>query len=152
MNFRGASSIGVTLTTMNPVYTPKEISRQLKMSSASWAVVNSDLVPIINAAIQILESEGVIKRGAWRDRIIVTGGNYLFTISLKLISKDRWVFTISRKIKIFCKIQNKIGDKNKILYFLMFNEKFVTKCLNFLKISLNNIKRFYLNIIKIYKL
>ena len=73
---------------MNPVYTPKEISRQLKMSSASWAVVNSDLVPIINAAIQILESEGVIKRGAWRDRIIVTGGNYIFTIRHKLLSRE----------------------------------------------------------------
>ncbi len=37
--------------------------------------MNSDLVPVLNAAIGILESEGIHKRGAWRDRVIVTGGN-----------------------------------------------------------------------------
>ena len=87
----GASNIGVTLTTMNPVYTPKEIARQLKMSNATWAVTSHDLVPTIKSAVEILEAEGIFKRGAWRDRIIVTGGSFssLFFTRLTFNRKDR---------------------------------------------------------------
>ena len=74
----GASYVGVTSTTMNPAYTPKEIARQLKMSGAKWAVVNHNLVPVIKASIDILEREGIFKRGQWTNRIFVTGGKLSF--------------------------------------------------------------------------
>ena len=72
--YSGASYIGVTTTTMNPAYTPKEIAHQMKMSGATWAVVHHDLVPVMKASVDILEREGVFKRGDWRDRIFVIGG------------------------------------------------------------------------------
>ena len=81
---------------MNPVYTPKEIARQLKMSNATWAVTSHDLVPVIKAAVDILEAEGIFKKGAWRDRIIVTGGLLSFladitnSILKSVIPNQQW--------------------------------------------------------------
>ena len=59
----------MAVTTMNPIYTSTEIARQIKMSKASWAVTNRDLVPVIKDAITKL---GQNPSGPhWRNRIII---------------------------------------------------------------------------------
>lgn len=55
--FAGAASAGVAVTTMNPIYTAKEISRQLAMSKAKFAVTNNDLLPVLKEAIQLLDGK-----------------------------------------------------------------------------------------------
>ena len=67
--FTGAPVVGMTLTTMNPIYTPVEIGKQLKLSKAKWAVTNRELYPKVKEA---LEKLGVAKE--WEGRIIIAGG------------------------------------------------------------------------------
>ena len=55
--FSGASLANVMTTTMNPVYTPREISRQLELSKASAIVTNSELYPIVKQALKLLNNE-----------------------------------------------------------------------------------------------
>jgi len=55
MVFSGAAMVNVPTTTMNPVYTPREIARQLSLSSCSHVVTNSQLCPVIKEAAKILE-------------------------------------------------------------------------------------------------
>ena len=77
--FTGAPAIGVTLTTMNPIYTPVEIGKQLKISKAKWVVTNKELYPKVKEALDKL---GVTKE--WEKRVIIAGGmvtksgDYLF--------------------------------------------------------------------------
>ena len=66
--FSGAASVNIPTTTMNPIYTPFEISRQLKLSLATMAVTNAQLLPIVLEAVKILNNE--VKRNI---KIIVTG-------------------------------------------------------------------------------
>ena len=66
-------------TTMNPIYTSTEIARQLKMSKASWAVTNRDLVPVIKDAITKLGQNPAGEE--WKNRIIIVDkepGKFLF--------------------------------------------------------------------------
>ena len=55
--FSGAASVNVPTTTMNPIYTPFEIARQLKFSLATMAVTNSQLLPMVLEAVKILNEE-----------------------------------------------------------------------------------------------
>ena len=59
----------MAVTTMNPIYTSTEIARQIKMSKASWAVTNRDLVPVIKDAITKLGQDPA--GNEWKNRIIV---------------------------------------------------------------------------------
>ena len=54
---------------MNPIYTSTEIARQLKMSKASWAVTNRELVSVIKDAITKLGQDPA--SDYWKSRIIV---------------------------------------------------------------------------------
>ena len=54
---------------MNPIYTSTEIARQIKMSKASWAVTNRDLVPVIKDAITKLGQNPA--GDEWKNRIII---------------------------------------------------------------------------------
>ncbi len=65
--FTGATSAGMAVTTMNPIYTAREISRQLKMSGATWAITNKAHLPIIKEATASLEDKSI----DWRSRIII---------------------------------------------------------------------------------
>ena len=67
--FTGAPAVGVTLTTMNPIYTPTEIGKQLTISKAKWAVTNKELYPSFKEA---LEKMGVAQK--WEGRVIIAGG------------------------------------------------------------------------------
>jgi hypothetical protein len=60
---------GIAVTTMNPIYTSTEIARQLKMSKASWAVTNRDLVSVIKDAITKLGQNPAGDK--WRNRVII---------------------------------------------------------------------------------
>ena len=53
----GAASVNIPTTTMNPIYTPFEIARQLKFSLATMAVTNSQLLPMVLEAVKILNEE-----------------------------------------------------------------------------------------------
>ena len=66
--FSGAASVNIPTTTMNPIYTPYEIARQLKFSLATMAVTNAQLLPIVLEAVKILNDE--VK---CRIQVIVTG-------------------------------------------------------------------------------
>ena len=66
--FSGAASVNIPTTTMNPIYTPFEIARQLKYSLATMAVTNAQLLPLVLEAVKILNEEE--KR---QIKIIVTG-------------------------------------------------------------------------------
>ena len=55
--FSGAASVNVPTTTMNPIYTPFEIARQLKFSLATMAVTNSQLLPLVLEAVKILNED-----------------------------------------------------------------------------------------------
>ena len=55
--FSGAASVNIPTTTMNPIYTPFEIARQLKFSLATMAVTNSQLLPMLLEAVKILNEE-----------------------------------------------------------------------------------------------
>ena len=59
----------MAVTTMNPIYTSTEIARQLKMSKASWAVTNRDLVPVIKDALTKLGQNPAGEE--WKNRIII---------------------------------------------------------------------------------
>ena len=59
----------MAVTTMNPIYTSTEIARQLKMSKASWAVTNRDLVPVIKDAITKLGQNPA--GDEWKNRVII---------------------------------------------------------------------------------
>ena len=68
--FSGAASVNIPTTTMNPIYTPFEIARQLKFSLATMAVTNSNLLPLVLEAVKILNEETpknvqVIVTGKW---------------------------------------------------------------------------------------
>jgi len=67
--FGAATNAGMAATTMNPIYTSTEIARQLKMSKASWAVTNRDLVPVIKDAITKLGQNPAGEE--WKNRIII---------------------------------------------------------------------------------
>lgn len=62
--------MGVTLTTMNPIYTPTEIVKQLAISNTKWVVTNKELFPKIKEA---LEKMGGAE--SWKGRVIIAGGN-----------------------------------------------------------------------------
>ena len=67
----------MAVTTMNPIYTSTEIARQIKMSKATWAVTDKNLVRVIKEAIEKLGQD--VKD--WKDRIIVIDndpGEFLF--------------------------------------------------------------------------
>ena len=55
--FSGAASVNIPTTTMNPIYTPFEIARQLKFSLATMAVTNSQLLPLVLEAVKILNED-----------------------------------------------------------------------------------------------
>ena len=55
--FSGAASVNIPTTTMNPIYTPFEIARQLKFSLATMAVTNSRLLPLVLEAVKILNED-----------------------------------------------------------------------------------------------
>ena len=57
----------MAVTTMNPIYTSTEISRQLTMSRASWVFTNIELLPVIHESIAKLQNLKV----DWKGRIIV---------------------------------------------------------------------------------
>ena len=74
----------MAVTTMNPIYTSTEIARQIKMSKASWAVTNRDLVPVIKDAITKLGQNPA--GDEWKNRIIIVdkepGKIFIFFLSL----------------------------------------------------------------------
>ena len=65
--FSGVAKAGMAVTTMNPIYTSTEISRQLTMSKASWVFTNTELLPVIHDSIAKLQNSKV----DWNGRIIV---------------------------------------------------------------------------------
>ena len=69
MVFSGASGVGVTVTTLNPIYTAPEIAKQLKLSNATYAVTTKELFPIMKAATDALDSPF-----SWKGRIYIVGG------------------------------------------------------------------------------
>ena len=69
--FSGAASVNVPTTTMNPIYTPFEITRQLKFSKATMAVTNMSLLPVVLEAVTKLYQET-----RQNIRIILTGKKY----------------------------------------------------------------------------
>ena len=73
--FSGCARVGVTLTTLNPIYTPVEIAKQLRMSHAKWAITSKELLPHFTEAIEKLAegNQKVIKQ--WKDKTIIVGGN-----------------------------------------------------------------------------
>ena len=66
--FSGAASVNIPTTTMNPIYTPFEIARQLKYSLATMVVTNSQLLPLVLEAVKILNQEEKCQI-----KVIVTG-------------------------------------------------------------------------------
>ena len=60
--------MGVTLTTLNSIFTPKEVAKQLALSDASWAVTSKNLLPTLLEAIKINGNEEEMK-----DRVLVIG-------------------------------------------------------------------------------
>ena len=82
----------MAVTTMNPIYTSTEIARQLKMSKASWAVTDRQLVGVIKEAIQKLGQT----LDQWKDRIIVVDkepGKQIFNP----VSKKPYIVVFVRK-------------------------------------------------------
>ncbi len=71
--FAGASKIGVTLTTLNPIYTPSEIAKQLKLSKATFAATTPELYPKLKEALDKIEPDKA-KRRKWNNRIVIVGG------------------------------------------------------------------------------
>ncbi|TRY71910.1 hypothetical protein TCAL_00174 [Tigriopus californicus] len=67
--FAGGCGVGVTITTLNPIYTPHEICKQLEMSKACWAVTTKALLPTLEAAF--------VKLGPvdfqWKERVFIVG-------------------------------------------------------------------------------
>jgi acyl-CoA synthetase (AMP-forming)/AMP-acid ligase II len=72
MIFAAGPGIGVTITTLNPIYTAAEIAKQLKLSNASWAVTSHELLPTLLGAIQELGSPD-----AWKGKILIVGSMYM---------------------------------------------------------------------------
>ena len=66
--FSGAASVNIPTTTMNPIYTPFEMARQLKFSLATMVVTNAQLLPLVLEAVKIFNNE--TNRNI---KIIVTG-------------------------------------------------------------------------------
>ena len=50
----GAIGAGLTVTTINPSYTPQEVARQLKMSNAKVLLTNKALLQVANDAAKLL--------------------------------------------------------------------------------------------------
>lgn len=48
--FAGASALGVTVTTVNPLYTPQEVARQFEMSRTKIVVTTDAMVPKVREA------------------------------------------------------------------------------------------------------
>ena len=67
--FAAAPGVGMTLTTLNPIYTAREITKQLKISKAQWAVTTNALLPTLVEAI-----EEIGELSLWKDKIIIVGG------------------------------------------------------------------------------
>ena len=55
MIYSGAANLGVTLTTVNPVYTSSEIARQLKMSRSNYIATLSMFLPKVKEALTKVE-------------------------------------------------------------------------------------------------
>ncbi len=53
--FSGANGAGLANTTLNPMYTPNEIAKQLKATSAKWAVTTQKLLPKLKEAATKVE-------------------------------------------------------------------------------------------------
>ena len=53
--FSGAARANVTTTTLNPAYTPREISKQLSLSNVSHLVTDSEHLPIIEETKKLVE-------------------------------------------------------------------------------------------------
>jgi 4-coumarate--CoA ligase len=68
----GNASIGVISTTLNPVYTANEISKQMELSGTSWAITTRELLPVMKAAVTKLK--GDVQRKTLENRIFVVGG------------------------------------------------------------------------------
>ena len=68
--FSGAASVNVPTTTMNPIYTPFEITRQLKFSKATMVATNTALLPVVLEAVTTLYKE--TKQNV---RVILTGND-----------------------------------------------------------------------------
>ena len=66
--FSGATNAGMVVTTMNPIYTSTEISRQLAMSKASWVATNKELLPVIQDAIGKLSNSS---KEDWNGKVIL---------------------------------------------------------------------------------
>ncbi len=71
--FIGASGAGVINTTLNPVYTAAEISKQLELSGAKWAATTVDLLPTMREAIDKIKDDGKRKVLSAEGRIFVVG-------------------------------------------------------------------------------
>ena len=69
MVFSGAAAVGVTVTTINPIYRVPEITKQLRLSNATYAVTTKELFPTMKAATDALESPF-----SWKGRIFIVGG------------------------------------------------------------------------------
>ncbi len=69
--FSGAPAIGVTVTTLNPVYTETEIAKQLLMSKASWFSTTNELLPVLKGAIEKVFGTNAKK---YHERIFIVGG------------------------------------------------------------------------------
>ena len=55
MIYSGASDLGVTITTVNPVYTASEIARQLRMSKSKYLATLSVFLPKVKEALTKVE-------------------------------------------------------------------------------------------------
>lgn len=52
--FSGAAYANVTTTTMNPIYTPGEIAKQLRLAKASYVITSSDHLETLNESSKLL--------------------------------------------------------------------------------------------------
>ena len=90
--FSGAASVNVPTTTMNPIYTPFEITRQLKFSKATMVATNTTLLPVVLEAVTSLYNE--TKQNV---KVILTG----WMKNLEMIQKDFIIFLMLIFILIF---------------------------------------------------
>lgn len=63
MAFMGASEAGLTITTLNPTYTPQEIRGQLANSESKYIVTTSLLLPKVQAATSGLDIQVILSGG-----------------------------------------------------------------------------------------
>eukprot|EP00095_Tigriopus_kingsejongensis_P000194 maker-scaffold41_size498431-snap-gene-1.20 protein:Tk00194 transcript:maker-scaffold41_size498431-snap-gene-1.20-mRNA-1 annotation:"probable 4-coumarate-- ligase 1-like" len=67
--FAGGPGVGVTITTLNPIYTPHEIAKQLQMSKACWAITTKELLPTLETAIAKVGHSDI----RWKEKIFLVG-------------------------------------------------------------------------------